>query len=474
MSMSSVNRTRSTRVFCAVLLAMTCLSHVAPAAARGAGAARIQTPGAPPTGQPSTPTQFVPIADKDWTIEKPLVGRARTCRDGKALTFPCKNLDLLAFLPVDAIGGSGLVTNVWGWTDPVTHREYVFVGIAGGTAFVEITDPVNPRYLGTLPHGEGSVLDIKVYKHYAFLTGEGGSYGMQVFDLTQLRDIKTAPAALREAARYDRVHDVHTLAIDTAAGTAFAVGSSNGGETCAGGLHMIDIRTPTAPAFAGCFAETLGGSRSEGSIHESQCVTYHGPDQRYRGREICLNAAMAGLGIVDVTDKQHPKPIGIGRYPDSHLTHQGWLSEDHRYFFLGDEYDERGLSLFDNRDSLKENDDSGPKTRTIVFDLKDLSDPVVATEYFATTTAIDHNQYVRGHYLYQANYQAGLRILDITDPQHPKEVAYFDTDIYGRGRFFQFSGAWGNYPYFAQSGLVAVASMGDGLFLLRHSAGGSP
>jgi choice-of-anchor B domain-containing protein len=213
---------------------------------------------------------------------------------------------------------------------------------------------------------------------------------------------------------------------------------------------MIDIRNPTTPTFAGCYAETLGG----GYIHDSQCVVYHGPDQQYQGREICLNSAGEALSILDVTDKQQPKLISVGRYPNVGYTHQGWFTEDQRYFFLDDEHDGRGQA-----------------TRTIVFDLNDLDDPVVATEFFGTTTAIDHNQYTRGHYVYQSNYSAGLRILDIADPRNPKEVAYLDTDLYGRRELFGFSGAWGAFPYF-KSGLIAVSSMGDGLFIVRHRAAG--
>ena len=54
-------------------------------------------------------------------------------------------------------------------------------------------------------------------------------------------------------------------------------------------------------------------------------------------------------------------------------THQGWLTDDHRYFFLDDELDELA--------------GTAPKTRTVVFDLADLEDPVVAKEFYGTTAA---------------------------------------------------------------------------------------
>src|SRR5687767_12089589 len=42
---------------------------------------------------------------------------------GMAGPYPCKNVDLLAFMPLADLGcGSAAV--VWGWTDPSTQKEY--------------------------------------------------------------------------------------------------------------------------------------------------------------------------------------------------------------------------------------------------------------------------------------------------------------------------------------------------------------
>src|SRR5690606_41286355 len=47
---------------------------------------------------------------------------------------------------------------------------------------------------------------------------------------------------------------------------------------------------------------------------------------------------------------------------------------------------------------------SVPRTRTIVYDVTDLDDPVVLTEYLGTNSASDHNLYVRGRYMFESNY----------------------------------------------------------------------
>ena len=97
--------------------------------------------------------------------------------------------------------------------------------------------------------------------------------------------------------------------------------------------------------------------------------------------------------------------------------------------------------------------------------MSDLDDPVLAGESFGTTTATDHNLYVRGNQMYQSNYLSGLRILDISRSDQPGRVGFFDTvpgdDAPG------FDGSWSNYPYF-KSGTIVVTSSREGLFLVRH------
>jgi choice-of-anchor B domain-containing protein len=400
------------------------------------------------------------VVDEGNTATLPAVTGGETqCVAGKARAFECRDADLVSFLPVSAIGGKRgvLLNDIWGWTDSVTNREFALVGRTNGTAFVEVTDPANPKYLGDLPMHKGARSniwrDIKVYKNHAFIVADGaGPHGMQIFDLTQLRNVQNPPVSFQETAHYDRIHSAHNIVINESTGFAYPVGNSMGGETCGGALHMVDIREPTHPKFAGCYADPSTGKARTGYTHDAQCVIYHGPDEQYKGREICFNSSETAVGIADVTDKRHPKPISVASYPNVSYTHQGWLSEDHRYFYLDDEGDEL--------------DGTAPKTRTLVFDVTDLDDPVVAKEFLGNTSATDHNLYVRDHYVYQSNYVAGLRVLDIKDPVNPVEVGFFDTVPYGENTP-GFAGSWSNFPYF-KSGVVAVTSMREGLFMVRY------
>ena len=178
-----------------------------------------------------------------------------TCSAGMAGNYPCSNIDLMAFLPLDQIGG-GNGNDVWGWTDPVTGKEYAIMGLTTGTAFVDISDPVNPVYMGHLPPHTGvspsSWRDIKTYDNHAFIGSEALNSGMQVVDLTQLRDIVSPPMTLAETAFYLGFSTSHNIVINEDSGFAYGVGLNSG--NCARGLHFVDIVNPVSPQSAGCFS----------------------------------------------------------------------------------------------------------------------------------------------------------------------------------------------------------------------------
>jgi choice-of-anchor B domain-containing protein len=386
-----------------------------------------------------------------------ITGAKRECAAGKVQMFDCNQVDLMSFLPVSAIGGKRGVqlSDIWGYTDPQTGKEYALVGRVDGTAFVDISDPSRPVYLGELPKTAGARgsfwREIKTYKHYAFIVSDvSGNHGMQVFDLDRLRGVKT-PQTFTHDALYMNAHSVHDIVADTVSGFMYLTGSNAGGEMCGGGLHMVDVREPLKPKFAGCFSDPQTGRQGTGYTHDAQCVVYHGPTTKYQGRQICFGWNETHLSIADVTDKAHPVAISRATYPNVGYAHQGWLTDDQRYAYEDDELDEIE-GLVDG-------------TRTLIWDVSDLENPVLAGQYVSKNKATDHNLWLVGNTMYQSNYVSGLRVLDITDRLHPKEVGYFDTHPVGPDEP-GFEGTWGNYPFF-KSGVVVVSSMTEGLFVLK-------
>jgi hypothetical protein len=194
-------------------------------------------------------------------------------------------------------------------------------------------------------------------------------------------------------------------------------------------------------------AEYLVWSRSENVVVTDSPLSY---DLRCNGDTVT---------IVDVTDKTSPEQLSRTGYASVGYTHQGWLTEDHNTFLFGDELDEMN---------------GGRNTRTFVMNVEDLMNPRLVGSHSSEQRAIDHNLYIRGNYVFQANYKAGLQVLEIGDVANSPdltEIAWFD--VYPQSDRAEFNGAWSNYPYFA-SGNVIVSSIDQGLFVLKVDTNGPP
>jgi choice-of-anchor B domain-containing protein len=363
------------------------------------------------------------------------------CRGGRAGIYPCNEIDLQSFLPLADIGG-GHGNDVWGWTDPDTGREYAIAQRTNGTAFVDVTDPSRPRYLGNLPTQtvDSTWRDAKVYADHVFIVSEATNHGMQVFDLRQLRGVEGGPVTFQPTAHYAGFGSTHNLAIDTGAGFAYGVGT----RTCAGGLHVVNIQDPANPRTAGCYP-------ADGYTHDTQCIVYDGPDREHTGQEICFASNEDTLTIVDATDKQAQREVSRTGYDASAYTHQGWLTDDRRFFLVDDEGDERAFHR---------------PTRTFVWDVSDLEAPFIAHIYEGPVESIDHNLFIRGDLVYESNYRSGLRLLQIGDLAAGglREVGFFD--LYPADNAAEFNGSWSVFPYF-NSGTVLMQGIEQGLFVLR-------
>ena len=367
------------------------------------------------------------------------------CENGLAGDYPCKDYDLLTHFTLEEIGGTDTIGNdCWGWTDPISKHEYALMCTNKGVTFIDITDPANAVILGTLKTRTENSLwrDVKIYKSVAYIVSEAPDHGMQTFNLGKLRDIKNPPVEFTSERDYTAFGSAHNIVINEDSGFGYAVGTN----TYGGGPHFIDLENPYKPI-------EVGGYAQDAYSHDAQVVTYKGPDADYTDKEILIGSNENEVVIIDVTDKENPVKISAITYPNIGYTHQGWFTEDFRYFLLGDELDER---------------DKGVNTRTIIFDFADLDNPAYHFEYEGNTAAIDHNGYVKGNYYYQANYTNGVRIIDISniDNKSFTEVGFFDT--YPKNNNTAFNGAWNVYPYFP-SGNIIISDINNGFFVIRKS-----
>lgn len=376
------------------------------------------------------------------------------CVDGVAGSFPCENVDLLARVSHPG-PDAALSSDVWGWTDPDSGRRIAMLGMDVGTSFVDLWNPACPVPVAFLPaSGDRSVWrDIETHQQYAYIGSEASGHGIQVVDLHALPRDGGDIDVIEATSRFAGVGGSHTLSVDPDGAVLAVNGSDNAG--CDGGLLLLTLDDPERPEVASCM-DGLG------STHDAQCVAYRGPDPDHAGAHICLVANGYGraLFIVDITDPARPAEIARFDYgtasrsqggAGSVFAHQGWLTSDHRTFVFGDELDEVEL---------------GVQTTTFVIDVEDLDAPQLLALHEQATNSIDHQMYVVGNRLYQANYSAGLRVFDLSGIRDGDLPLVASIDVFPLHDQRGFFGAWSAYPWFDED-IVVISNMFAGLEVVR-------
>ncbi len=362
------------------------------------------------------------------------------------IEFTSSNVQLVSWLSLsDFPGGNTSASDCWGYTSP-SGREYALIGLSAGTGFVEITDPGAPELLyfgsgaSSLWHG------LKVYQEYAYVVSEGG-LGIQVFDMSQIDS--GIVTHVGDFAGGSCTTATHTLAIDEVSGYLYRAG---GGSSCGGvpqGLQIYSLANPESPA--------LVASWNNKYVHECQVVTWDLPGPNF-GKQFafCYSQDTSGgtnprLLILDVSNKNMITQVSSTSYAGGAFSHQGWLSADKMNLYLDDELD----------------DGSFGASRTRIFNISNLAAPSYLGWFSSGAGSIDHNLYVDGNRIYEANYRSGLRVFDNTNPTAPTQIGFFDT--YPEDNGADFNGLWSNFPYFP-SGTVIGGDIEKGLFVWRMGA----
>lgn len=405
-------------------------------------------PPARPALQPDeSPLQGTPVlqhpgSDHFGSMQPPYSGPVFQVGSGgvPALAFPASGVRLLSWLPVPFFDPAATNANtVESYASP-SGREYAIIGTSTGTGFVEVTDPGAATILTYIPGPSSLWRDLATYGQYAYAVSEGGS-GIQVFSLA---DIDNGNVTLVRTVTTGGAAATHTVHVNKESGYLYRCG---GGTSPTYGIRIYNLNPdPSNPVFVGQWNTRY--------VHEAQVVNWTtGP---FAGREIafvCGNDVSNGgnprINILDVTNKAAITQISAASYSNAAFSHQCWLSPDRRYVYHNDELDEANFNLF---------------SRTRIFDVQDLANPVFVGFFANGLTNIDHNLYTRGNLIFESNYRAGLRIFDATNPVAPVETAFFDT--YLEDDQPEFNGLWDNDP-FLPSGTILGSDIEKGLFVWR-------
>ena len=369
--------------------------------------------------------------------ENGLVGKSLRPDDADTiLDFAARNVALHSWLtPLDISGTPQLANDIWGYVS-ASGREYAILGLERGTAFVEVSDPVNPVVVEVIKGPRSIWRDMAVFGHYAYSVNEKNG-GMQVIDLSRIDDGRVR---LPKSVRALNLRTAHNITINPKSGYAYLSGSN----LANGGLLIINLADPANPKIE-------PESWTKEYVHDIVVLSFK--KGRYAGREIVFAFdGGRGVRIIDVSDKDDPFAISSAalRYPGLAYAHSGALSKNGRFLFVNDELDERrGIET--------------KQTTTHVFNIKDLENPKFVGAYSNGSTAIDHNSMIQHKRLFLASYQAGLRVYRTQKPRNLREIAYFDT--FPASDDNQFNGAWGVFAGFP-SGNVIVSDIQRGLFVI--------
>ena len=305
--------------------------------------------------------------------------------------------------------------DIWGYTDQTTGKEYALLCVRDeGLSIIDISDqPVEVGFVPSMQFGSDAK-DVKVFDHYAVLIKE--TEPAQIIDLSDPEDPNVVSTIHFGLSIEDG--GAHNCYINGQ--YLYVIGHE------AGGLEIYDLTNPESPQWVGDY------------------ITYYYHDI-YVKDGIAYAAAIHGDGvdILDVSNPSNVQLLANFNYEGSGA-HNCWTTENGNYVIVGDEI--------------------GDGNWIRIFDIQDLDNISMVAEYIVDPESVVHNAYVDGNLLYVAHYTEGVRIVDLSNPESPVEIAYYDTYLPNE---YGYKGCWSVFPYF-ESGKIIASDLQSGLFVLEH------
>ncbi len=305
------------------------------------------------------------------------------------------------------------ISDVWGYSDEAGN-EYAIVGLFNAVSFVKI-EAEGISEVARVSGASSIWRDIKTHSHYAYITNEAFG-GLQIIDMASLPD--SVRLVKNDQSVFSSAHNVFI-----ADGYAYISGSNTGA-----GATILDLVDPENPVLVG---------RSNLSYYHDVFVqrdTLYASTGDQRG----------SLAVFDVSDKSAPRQIGEIFIPNAGYSHNAWATADGNYVMTTEETSGKTVKM---------------------WDIHDLDNPLLVSEYVSATSLLPHNVHIKGDYAYISHYGDGLRILDIADRTNMVEIGYYDTYP---GISGSFDGNWGAFP-FTNSGLIYVSDQNTGLSVVEFN-----
>jgi hypothetical protein len=315
------------------------------------------------------------------------------------------DITLVGHLPLQV---AQRITNVWGYYDHQTDKEYALVGDhAAGFFIVDVSNPALPVLVTKVTGAPG--FDLKPFGEYVYsCDGNPSGNDSRITDISNPASPVVLPGTFQSC---------HTITISTR-GNLFANYPN---------LTVYDIvNTPGAPD----------------SLYRA---FEFGHDSTWRSDRL-YDFEWHTLKVWDVSDPHLPVLLGDDDDPTILSYHSGDESKTGDHLYMCDE-----LAVT-------------PTPDIVIFDVSDPTNPTRVTHINDPTSRV-HQVYVVGDLMFVAYYTAGFKVFDITNPVVPVLVDKFDTSVYQSETGSDvYNGAYNAYP-FAPSGIVYVSDHPSGLYL---------
>lgn len=312
----------------------------------------------------------------------------------------------------------------WGYTAP-NGREYAIIGCQPGTSFVDITDSSNIHEVGFVSGSLSEWREMKVYSHYAYIVSEASSSGVQIVDLQYLPDSVHFVKKFT-AAGHSSTHSI------SQSGPYLYLNGANSSFVGSGGIAILDLSAdPETPVLKGKWTSQY--------VH----------DCRVLNDTIWASHVYTGkTSIIDARNKNTLTTIRTwNSYPQQTIsTHNCAITTDRRFILTTNEMD-------------------NPVGKLFIYNIQDLNNITFVRDWAPTnlTTTIVHNVEIYGNYAVIAHYTSGIRIVDISNPLLPVEVAWYDT--YKRDNTTDYLGCWGVFMF--PSGKIIGSDTDSGLYVIK-------
>ena len=240
------------------------------------------------------------------------------------------------------------------------------------------------------------------------------------------------------------------------------------GVTAGPGVSLIDPTGTFVAELPGTYTVTAAIGGKEGDAVVRVAPREVGRGIEVRGRvPITMSAAEVWLHptapcaylstisdrvyAIDISDVTKPKIVD-SMMTNSRIVNDVMTTEDGKY------------GVFSREGA------SDRKNGIVVFDASNPCHPKPVSEYTQTVSGGVHSSYVyKGHAYITDDATGSMRVIDIQDPQHPKEVARWQTEQTEAGRYL--------HDVMVVDGLAYLAYWNDGLVILdvgNGMKGGSP